>query len=116
MLHAGAYVGGAGPKQEGRANVRHFLERVRQITGAFPPVGWSAKADALRRQLAAVVDFGEPALQHPSPWSAPDGDVWAWPMKNLRRLPEPIAARGGTGFWPLPPEIASGIRATMGLS
>lgn len=115
VLHAGAYVGGSGPKSEGRANVRHFIERVRAVTGAMPPVGWTAQANLLRRRLAAVATLGAPALLHPSPWSDPDGDVWSIPVANLRRIPLDVQLPGGRRFWCVPPELAAEIRSTMSL-
>lgn len=105
VLHAGAYVGGSGPRAEGRANVRWFLRRVHEITGASPPIGWSTVAQDLRGRLAAVATLGEPTLSSPSPWSDPDGAVWAWPLLDVRPIVDGPVMRGGQGLWPIPASV-----------
>lgn len=104
LLHAGAHIGGTGPKGECRARIRHFLERVRQVTGAPAPHGWHKVAEQLAGRPAALVRLGPPTLQHPSPWADPDGEVWAWPLGNLRPLTGPVI-RGDQGLWTPPPDL-----------
>lgn len=111
VLHAGAHVGGPGPKAEGRANVRHFLLRVAAATGHAPPPGLGEAVAPLRGRFAGLAQLGEPTLTHPSPWADPDGQVWAWPLLERRALVEPIPHRGAQGLWRVPDELAAQLRA-----
>lgn len=115
VLHAGAYAGGSGPKAQGRANIRHFLRRVREVTGQPPPSGWSTTVSVLAGRPAAVATLGEPTLSSPSPWASPDGDVWAWPLLDVRPLPDDLPViRGDRGIWSLPLGLSAQIRAMSG--
>ena len=39
---------------------------------------------------------------------------WHWELSNVRPLTEPVACRGGRGWWTLPAEVESAVRAQLG--
>lgn len=109
-LHAGAYPGGPGPKPEGRANIKYFIQRVHQITGSLPPAGWSAEACRIAGSFAGLAQLGEAGRIHSSPWADPDGLVYAWPLLQRRALVELVPHRGAQGLWRVPDELAAQLR------
>lgn len=58
--------------------------------------------DAAQGAIVAVADLTD---CHPSdgvccrPWGETGADVWHWSLGNVRRLPEPVPAKGALGFW-----------------
>lgn len=52
--------------------------------------------------VVAVARFGTPLVASRSPWFV---GPFAWPLAELRVLPEPVPCTGHLGFWELPPEV-----------
>lgn len=73
-----------------------------------------------RSAILGTVAIGAPKLSEEAmpQWKGQIGDSdrlehckWAWPMLDVRRLPEPIKTKGWQGFWnyPMPTTVAAAV-------
>lgn len=75
--------------------------------------------DAAQGSILAVADLVD---SHESdgvcchPWGESSPGVWHWRLENVRRLREPVAARGQLGLWRPSVEVVERVLAQIGVS
>jgi hypothetical protein len=83
-----------------------------RIVGAMPVVASSARGLAVELDgppgcHVGDLSFADQVTILASPWSF---GPWCWLLSDVRKLREPIPAKGRLGLWSVPAEIAARVR------
>jgi hypothetical protein len=77
-------------------------ELVRCLPTEAAVVAWSVYEDGAAERYAEEIEFGDYAPGR-----------WAWELRNVRRLAEPVPCRGAMGLWDVPADVLAKVNAGL---